>query len=197
MSDDFHDKLLKRLSMPEGHILTYYEVMRWPKGKLDELMQHGIVREGGISETVQCVECSEGCVILPDVRRHPDTEELFGVYVCPRDEDIGRFEVDLERRRRWEIVTQKTTKREKRKKKLAEKENAKPELKNAETLRGDNTKTPSSKYTLEIREMIDDMKDKRHTAKEIVEKLNKLYPKTKKFTPGAIRTHLSRLNKKQ
>lgn len=116
MSDDFYDKLRERLSMLDGHILTYDEVMQWPEGKLDELMQQGKVREGSTSETVVCVECPERCPIAPDVRQHPGTGELIGVYVCPHDEDIGRFTVDMNRRKRWELVVKKPKARKKRKK---------------------------------------------------------------------------------
>lgn len=104
MMDEFYENLCKRLSVPDGHVLTYDEVMRWPEGKLDELVLQGKVKEGTPSETIVCVECSEKCLIEPDVRRHPETAKLFGVYVCPNDEDIGRITVDLERKKRWEIV---------------------------------------------------------------------------------------------
>ena len=110
MSDDFYEKLRQRLSIPDGRILTYDEVMRWPEGKLDELMRLGKIREGPTSETVVCIECPDGCPIVPDVRKHPETGELFGVYVCPHDEDIGRFTVDLNRRLRWEILGEKPSK---------------------------------------------------------------------------------------
>jgi hypothetical protein len=107
MSDDFYQKLLERLTLPDGHILTYDEVMQWPEGKLTELEQQGKVRPIDISETVQCVECHEGCLIIPDIRQHPETMKLSGVYVCHESEDIGRFSVDLNRRKRWIIYTEK------------------------------------------------------------------------------------------
>ena len=119
MSDDFYEKLRERLSVPDGQILTYDEVMRWPEGKLDELLRLGKIREGPTSETIECIECPERCPIEPDVRKHPETDELFGVYVCPHDEDIGRFTVDLNRRLRWEIVDVTPKKKRQRKKKKA------------------------------------------------------------------------------
>jgi len=107
MNDDFDDKLSKRLTIPDGNIITYDEIMQWPAGKLDELIERGKVRKTSISETVECVECPQKCPIIPDIRKHPETHELFGVYVCPYEQDIGWFTVDLNRRRRWEIVPDK------------------------------------------------------------------------------------------
>ncbi len=118
MSNDFIDVLKKRLTIFDGHILTYDEVMIWPPGKLDELVDKGVVREAATSESVECVECPEKCMIVPDLRQHPETGELVGMYVCHQDEDIGRFFVDLNRKKRWEVVTQKPKKRKRQKKNI-------------------------------------------------------------------------------
>lgn len=108
MRDEFYANLCKRLAVPDGQLLTYDEVMQWPAGKLDELVQQGKIKEAAVSESIVCIECPEKCLIVPDVRQNPETGKLSGVYICPNDEDIGRITVDLERKRRWEIVPQKT-----------------------------------------------------------------------------------------
>lgn len=111
MSNDFWQQLQQRLASVDGSILTYEEVERWPEGMLEELIHLGKIREGPISETVICTECTEGCPIIPEIFKHPETGELFGVYVCPYQEDIGRIAVDLKRRQRWEIIGEKLKKR--------------------------------------------------------------------------------------
>lgn len=117
MKDKFYEQLLERLSVPDGNILTPDDIAQWPEGKLVELIDQCRVKEISPSETVICNECPEGCPIVPYIRPHPGTNELVGVYICPHKDNIGRFEVDLNRRRRWEIVVPKKKTRKKRKKK--------------------------------------------------------------------------------
>lgn len=117
MNDEFYEKLQERLSVPDGQILTYDEVTKWPEGKLDELIRQDKIRPASNSETVICNECPEGCVIVPEIRQHPVTGELSGIYVCPHDEDIGRITVDLNRRLRWEIVSEKPKRKKRQQKK--------------------------------------------------------------------------------
>lgn len=117
MKDKFHEQLLERLDVLDGNILTYDEVAEWPDGKLDELINQDKVKEISPSETIVCIECPERCLIVPLKRDHPETGESQGMYICPYKDDIGRFEVDLDRSKRWEIVVPRKKTRKKRKQK--------------------------------------------------------------------------------
>ena len=50
-----------------------------------------------------CCECEENCFIEPDIRTEPNTGKAIGIFVCTRNPDIGRIEVDLARLRQWRI----------------------------------------------------------------------------------------------
>ncbi len=109
MDDAFYQSLQNRCIIPGGEILTYDEVMRWPPGYREDFEKAGKIRQIENSEEIICNQCPEGCPIIPLIRTNPATGKLTGTAVCQDNPDIGRFDVDLDRRMRWEVVAEKTT----------------------------------------------------------------------------------------
>jgi hypothetical protein len=105
--DEFLQQLAERLKVYDAEIITADETADWPTGKLDELVETGVLAEIQHSKGVVCNECEENCFIEPDIRTIPDTSEASGVFVCTRNPDIGRIKVDLDQLRQWRISTQK------------------------------------------------------------------------------------------
>lgn len=101
--DEFVKQLAERLHIYDADIITTDETREWPKGKLDELVSQSILKEIQHSKGVVCDQCEENCFIEPDIRINPETGQASGVFVCTRNPDVGRIEVDLNRLRRWRI----------------------------------------------------------------------------------------------
>lgn len=96
-------QLAERLRTYDSEIITADEVADWPEGKLDELVSEGILNEIQHASGVVCDQCQENCPIEPDRRTIPKIGKAVGVFVCTRNPDIGRIEVDLNRLRQWRI----------------------------------------------------------------------------------------------
>ena len=101
--DKFLQQLADRLRIPDSEIVTADETEDWPTGKLDELVEAGVLAEIQHSKGVVCRECEENCFIEPDIRTNPNTGAATGILACTRNPDIGRIEVDLDRLRQWRI----------------------------------------------------------------------------------------------
>jgi len=101
--DRFLGQLAKRLQIYDSDIVTADETKDWPEGKLDELIKSEVLTEIQHSKGVVCSECEENCFIEPNIRTNPDTGKTTGVFVCTRNPDIGRIEIDLNRLRQWKI----------------------------------------------------------------------------------------------
>ncbi|HUU90126.1 MAG TPA: hypothetical protein VM238_02830 [Phycisphaerae bacterium] len=102
MNDLLH-VILTRADVPEASVFSADEVVRWPPGALDLLLRSGLLRETAPANGLVCDQCEEACWIEPDIREDPQTGKKIGVFFCTRREDIGRFTVDLERLRQWEV----------------------------------------------------------------------------------------------
>lgn len=101
--DELLAKLADRLQIYDSEIITADETKDWPNGKLDELVKMGVLVEIEHAKGLICNECEEGCFIEPNIRTNPDTGAATGVFVCTRNPDVGRIEVDLNRLRQWKI----------------------------------------------------------------------------------------------
>lgn len=97
------DRILKRADFLDGSTFSADEVARWPLGALDHLLAVGLIREIALANGVVCDQCEDACWIEPEIRERPDTGKRVGVYFCWDNEDVGRFEVSLDRFRRWEV----------------------------------------------------------------------------------------------
>ena len=101
--NEFLEQLAERLRTYDSEIITADELAEWPEGKLDELVSSGILNETQSASGVVCDQCEENCYVEPDIRTVPGTRETVGIFVCTRNPDIGRIEVDLNRLRQWRI----------------------------------------------------------------------------------------------
>ncbi len=107
--DNLLKQLAERLRVFDAEIVSADEIKGWPKGRLGKLVAEGILIEVEHAEGVICSQCEENCYITPDIRTNPETSGSVGVFVCTRNPDIGRIEVDLDRLRQWRINTTKLT----------------------------------------------------------------------------------------
>ncbi|MCX5643216.1 MAG: hypothetical protein NTZ17_00805 [Phycisphaerae bacterium] len=105
--DGFLAQLARRLRIPDADVITGDEVRNWPDGRLGELLTGGILQEVEHGTTVVCDQCDEHCSIEPELRTDPQTGRAVGVHVCLREEVGGRFEIALDRLRRWRISKRK------------------------------------------------------------------------------------------
>jgi len=101
--DRFLEQLAGRLRVPEADIVLADEMKDWPDGKLNELMEAGIVTEIEPAKGIVCDQCEENCYIEPEIKENPATGKTIGVIVCNR----GRIEIDLDRLRQWKISDEK------------------------------------------------------------------------------------------
>lgn len=101
------DKILRslaeRLRIPDAEIITADEMSGWPEGTLQELISKGILVEIAHSKGITCTQCEENCYIEPDIRNIPGQDRAIGVFICTRNPDIGRVEIELDRLRQWRI----------------------------------------------------------------------------------------------
>ncbi len=100
-------QLAERLQAFDADVISADEIADWPTGKLDELVEIGVLEEIEHAKGVVCRECEENCFIEPNIRTNSNTGETTGVFVCTRNPDIGRIEVDLNRLRQWRINSEK------------------------------------------------------------------------------------------
>jgi len=97
------DLILRRLDLQDGAIFPADEVARWPQGTLDRLVATGLIREIAPADGLVCDHCEEACYITPSVQEDPRTGKPVGVFFCTANEEVGRFTVDVERLRQWEV----------------------------------------------------------------------------------------------
>ena len=98
--NDVLQAILIRADLQDTQFFGAHEVAQWPDGALDWLTKAGILLEAEPAEEILCEECQERCWIKPKIRVNPQTGQKFGVYYCQQN-DVGRFTVDLERKRQW------------------------------------------------------------------------------------------------
>ncbi|MBN2585022.1 MAG: hypothetical protein JXL80_18315 [Planctomycetes bacterium] len=95
--------ILSRADQRRADTFSADEVDSWPDGALERFLVLGIVREIEPSREVLCIECERGCWIEPDIRTDKRTGKKVGRFFCKDNEDVGAFDVDLERRRSWAV----------------------------------------------------------------------------------------------
>jgi hypothetical protein len=95
--------ILTRAELPDAETFAAHEVAPWPNGALVWLMKAGILREAGLAEEILCDQCEECCWIKPRIQVNQQTGQTVGKYVCQRNEDVGPFNVDLDRKKQWRL----------------------------------------------------------------------------------------------
>lgn len=105
--DKFLQQLAERLQIYDADVVSADELADWPDGLCDKLVTEGILKEIEHAKGVICDQCEENCFIEPDIRTNPDTGEPIGVFICTRNPDIGRIEVNLDQARQWKIDKEK------------------------------------------------------------------------------------------
>lgn len=93
--------VLRRADVEGADVFTADDVSAWPKDATAKLVRAGLLQEIEPATEVLCLECDEGCWIEPRIQDDPRTGKPIGVYFCRRNEEVGRFYVDLLRRARW------------------------------------------------------------------------------------------------
>ncbi|MBS3735515.1 MAG: hypothetical protein KGY99_11455, partial [Phycisphaerae bacterium] len=96
-------EILLRADTRDASCFDADEVERWPAGALNRLQKLGLLREAEPASGVVCRECEDDCWIEPAIRDAPCAGKPIGVYFCRRNEEVGRFTVDLARRWRWSL----------------------------------------------------------------------------------------------
>jgi hypothetical protein len=81
-------------------ILTADDVEEWPAGRLERLLNAGLLHEAANARSVVCDACAEGHVEEVQLLESPPGSGFRGYIVCPEN---GRVRVPLARLRQWEI----------------------------------------------------------------------------------------------
>lgn len=98
----------ERIQSGCGPYVGYDEVQQWPKGRLEEFLDLGVLIKTTPAKTVDCTECWQKCpAIEPTIEVLPNTGDKVGLYVCKKEGGPGLIKIPLERLRRWEIVEAK------------------------------------------------------------------------------------------
>ncbi|HBG28363.1 MAG: hypothetical protein A2Y10_08715 [Planctomycetes bacterium GWF2_41_51] len=104
MNIEEHLRLLARIiTRAGGNIIGYDWVSRWPKGRLKELVELGVVIEAQPGTEIVCHECDEDCSLEPPIRTYPDGRTI-GFFICAHG---GKVEVPMEHFKRWEVLSDK------------------------------------------------------------------------------------------
>ena len=90
------------MDSPLSRSLTFDDVVAWPESAVALLERSGILKRGGVPQTVVCDGCEEGCI--EDVEWWCAEDDILSAYViCERRSDIGRVKVRPERLATWEV----------------------------------------------------------------------------------------------
>lgn len=103
--------LAKREKSKIGNVLAAYEVKDWPDGRLDKLIEMGMLISISDATTIKCPGCSKGCPVEP-VKGTANDGTFYYEVIC---EIEGSFDVEPFYLKRWQI-TEKIRKYAKKKK---------------------------------------------------------------------------------
>ena len=87
-----------------GNIINYEWVRQWPKGRLQELIEMGVIIETQPGTYITCHECDEDCSLEPHIVTYPDGKTV-GLFFCARE--CHNVETPMEHFRRWEVLPEK------------------------------------------------------------------------------------------
>ena len=108
--------LAKREKSKIGNVLAAYEVKDWPDGRLDKLIEMGMLISISNATTIKCPGCSKGCPVEP-VKGTANDGTVYYEVMC---EIEGSIDIEPFYLKRWQI-TEKIRKYAKKKKTANEK----------------------------------------------------------------------------
>ena len=90
-----------------GPAVGYEEVQHWPKGRLEELIEMGVLAKAMYAKRITCMECAQGeCSgIEPTIETIQETGETAGFFLCPQWGGLKK--VSEEELQQWVIVVEK------------------------------------------------------------------------------------------
>lgn len=84
-----------------GSTITYQDTLNWPEGRLDEMIDAGVVVRISPTSEIQCGYCHRSCFVEP-VRQAAIEGGACMVHFC---EDMGKIiEFSAELFRQWELI---------------------------------------------------------------------------------------------
>jgi hypothetical protein len=87
-----------------GNIISHEWVRQWPKGRLQELIEMGVLIETQPGTYITCHECDEDCSLEPNIVTYPDGKTV-GLFFCARESHT--VEIPMEHFKRWEVIPAK------------------------------------------------------------------------------------------
>jgi len=103
MSQNTLSLILKRIDAPITAVFSHDEIILWPEGDLELLLELGLLRESSPAKSVECDECEEACIEEVIYIDGPKEGQVRAYVACHRREDVGRIQVQFDRLRRWEV----------------------------------------------------------------------------------------------
>jgi hypothetical protein len=105
MKIDEHLRFLaSEIARGYGNMIDFDQVSRWPKGRLEELMEMGVLIETQPGSAIVCHECDADCGVEPQIVKYPDGRSV-GLFFCREQEH--NVEVTMEHFKRWEVLPDK------------------------------------------------------------------------------------------
>lgn len=92
--------LAKREKSKIGNVLAGYEVKDWTDGRLDKLIEMGMLISISDATTIKCPGCSKGCPVEP-VKGTANDGTVYYEVMC---EIEGSFDVEPFYLKRWQIT---------------------------------------------------------------------------------------------
>ncbi len=130
--------LAKRAKSRVGDTVVAYEVMKWPEGRLKQLVEIGLFRPLPDADEIRCPGCAERHMIVP-IRTILPNGEPYSEHLCGKE---GLIEIPAFLFKRWQIVIERLIELGY----LDEEEDADRTEEPAETEEEDITKTVNSLY---------------------------------------------------
>ena len=100
-------KLKRRAESRIGNVVAAYEVKKWPKDRLKQLLEKGVLRPLPDADEIQCPGCTKRHKIVPLKTTLPDGN-FYAQHLCSKE---GLIPIPESLFRQWEIVTKKSSKK--------------------------------------------------------------------------------------
>ncbi|RKY05963.1 MAG: hypothetical protein DRP56_08285 [Planctomycetota bacterium] len=100
-------ELAEKIQSGCGPTISYYEVRHWPKGRLEELIEMGVLAKAMYAKRITCTDCAKGeCSgIEPTIETIQETGETAGFFLCSKGGGLKK--VSEKELQQWVIVAEK------------------------------------------------------------------------------------------